>query len=62
MNQQALNAFTSRTVEINEKLERLQKMASDHFGYDAEKITWAHAGTAAHVDDLLAEILSHFDA
>ena len=40
----ALAAYLARTAAIHAKLERLESLADDHFGYDPDAIHWDHVG------------------
>jgi hypothetical protein len=53
---QALAAFVSKKVEIDEMLTRLQALSDDHFGYNPDEITWSHAEGLAHYAELLKRI------
>lgn len=55
-NSKALEAFVARKYEIDELLERLQKLSDDHFNYSPDDVTWAHVGTLAHYAGLLKQI------
>ena len=54
--EQALAAFVSKKVEIDEMLTRLQGLSDDHFGYNPDEITWSHAEGLAHYAELLKRI------
>jgi hypothetical protein len=60
-NDVAMNAFMLRYACIRDKLERLQALADDHFGFVPDDINWGHVGDASSVDDALGEILERFD-
>jgi len=57
-NEKALNAFIGRIVEINEKVETLRWFADNHMEIDPEEVNWGHVGSAAHVVELLDEIIN----
>ena len=54
--EQALAAFVSKKVEIDEMLTRLQGLSDDHFGSNPDEITWSHAEGLAHYAELLKRI------
>ena len=56
----ALDAYLARTAAIRAKLERLQQLADDHFGYDPDAIHWGHVGDLGRVDAGLDELLAIF--
>lgn len=59
-NPTALNAYISRTAAIHAKLARLQQLADDHFGHDADAINWGHVGDLGRVDAALDDLLAIF--
>ena len=56
----ALDAYLARTAAIHAKLERLQKLADDHFGQDPNVIHWGHVGDLGRVESGLDELLAIF--
>lgn len=60
-NPKAIDAFLHRYANIREKLERLQELADDHFGYVPDDIHWGHVGDASSIDDALGDLLERFD-
>jgi len=58
--QTALDAYLARTAAIRDKLERLQKLADDHFGHDPDAIDWGHVGDLGRVEAGLDELLAIF--
>jgi hypothetical protein len=56
-NEKALNAFTGKIAEINDRLELLRWFADNHGEYDPEKIHWGHVGSASHVVEQLQELI-----
>ncbi len=58
--QTALDAYLARTAAIHAKLERLQQLADDHFGYDPDAINWGHVGDLGRVESGLYELLAIF--
>ena len=57
----ALNAYLTRAAAIHTKLARLQQLADDHFGHDADAIHWCHVGDLGRVDQALDDLLAIFD-
>ena len=57
----ALDAYLARTAAIHAKLERLQQLATDHFGHDPDSIDWGHVGDLGRVDQALDDLLAIFD-
>jgi hypothetical protein len=55
-NDQALNAFIKRKVEIDAALARLQALSDDHFGVHPDEVHWGHVGTLADYAELLKRI------
>ncbi len=58
--QTALDAYLARTATIHAKLARLQQLADDHFGHDADAINWGHVGDLGRVDAALDDLLAIF--
>lgn len=58
--QTALDAYLARTAAIHAKLARLQQLADDHFGHDADAINWGHVGDLGRVDAALDDLLAIF--
>ena len=58
--QTALDAYLARTAAIHAKLARLQQLADDHFGHDADAINWGHIGDLGRVDAALDDLLAIF--
>ena len=56
----ALDAYLARTAAIHAKLERLQKLADDHFGHNPNVIHWGHVGDLGRVEAGLDEVLAIF--
>jgi hypothetical protein len=56
-----LDAYLARTAAIHAKLERLQRLADDHFGHDPDAIRWGHVGDLGRVEAGLDELLAIFD-
>ena len=54
--EQALAAFVSTKAEIDAMLARLQALSDDHFNYNPDEVTWAHAEGLAHYAELLKRI------
>ena len=52
----ALNAFTAKKAEIDERLARLQALSNDHFNAHPDEISWGHVGTLEHYASLLKRI------
>ena len=59
-NPTALNAYLARATAIHAKLARLQQLADDHFGHDADAINWGHVGDLGRVDAALDDLLAIF--
>jgi hypothetical protein len=55
-NDDALAAFVSKKAEIDEMLQRLQRLSDDHFGVAPEEVTWGDVGSLGHHADLLKRI------
>lgn len=53
----ASEAYAERLTGIREKLAKLQQLADKGFGYEGAAINWGHAGSVAHVDEKLEELL-----
>ncbi len=51
-----IDRFIALVAESSARLDALQGLASDHLGYGPDEITWAHVGTAAHLNQQLLEI------
>ena len=58
--QTALDAYLARATAIHAKLARLQQLADDHFGHDADAINWGHVGDLWRVDAALDDLLAIF--
>lgn len=58
--QTAPDAYLTRTAAIHAKLERLQRLADDHFGHDPDAINWGHVGDLGRVEAGLDELLAIF--
>ena len=58
--QTALDTYLARTAAIHAKLARLQQLADDHFGHDADAINWGHVGDLGRVDAALDDLLAIF--
>ena len=58
--QTALDAYLARATAIHAKLARLQQLADDHFGHDADAINWGHVGDLGRVDAALDDLLAIF--
>lgn len=58
--QTALDVYLYRTAAIHAKLARLQQLADDHFGHDADAINWGHVGDLGRVDAALDDLLAIF--
>lgn len=58
--QTTLDSYLARTAAIHAKLERLQQLADDHFGYDPDAINWGHVGDLGRVEVGLDELLAIF--
>jgi hypothetical protein len=56
----ALDAYLARTAAIHAKLERLKKLADDHFCHDSDAIDWGHVGDLGRVEAGLDELLAIF--
>jgi hypothetical protein len=56
----ALDAYLARTAAIRAKLERLQQLVDDHFGYDPDAIHWGHVSDLGRVEAGLDELLAIF--
>jgi len=48
--QTAMDAYIAKTAAIRAKL---QQMADDHFGHDADNINWGHVGELGHIETAL---------
>ena len=57
----ALDAYVQHLSTIRGKIEALQKLANDHFGYDPDSIHWGHVGDLGRVDQALDDLLAIFD-
>jgi len=60
--QNALAAFVSRKASIDAMLEHLTKISAEHFCVSPDEVTWADAGTLAHVEEQLVEICRFVDS
>ena len=58
--QTSLDAYLARATAIHAKLARLQQLADDHFGHDADAINWGHVGDLGRVDAALDDLLAIF--
>ncbi len=58
--QAALDAYLARAAAIHAKLARLQQLADDHFGYDADAVHWGHVGDLGRVEQALDDLLAVF--
>jgi len=54
-------AYAARTTQIHAKLARLQQLADDHFGHDADAVHWGHVGDLGRVEQALDDLLAIFD-
>jgi len=59
--EQALNAFIRNISEAKEELEKVKDFLGEHMERDPEYITWASAGDAARIRDMLKEITETFN-
>lgn len=59
--QSALDYYVRRYAFVREKIERLQRLADDHFGHDPDAIHWGHVGDLGRVEQALDELLDIFD-
>lgn len=59
-NPTALDAYLARATAIHAKLARLQQLADDNFGHDADAINWGHVGDLGRVDAALDDLLAIF--
>ena len=59
--QTALDTYVRRYAFVREKIERLQRLADHHFGYDPDAIHWGHVGDLGRVEQALDELLAIFD-
>ncbi|MCA3219759.1 MAG: hypothetical protein ING59_14645 [Burkholderiales bacterium] len=56
--QTALDDHVRRYAFVREKIERLQRLADDHFGHDPDAIHWGHVGDLGRVEQALEELLA----
>ena len=54
-------AYAARSTQIHAKLARLQQLADDHFGHDADATHWGHVGDLGRVEQALDDLLAIFD-
>lgn len=59
--QTALDCYVRRYAFVREKIERLQRLADDHFGHDPYAIHWGHVGDLGRVEQALDDLLAIFD-
>jgi hypothetical protein len=59
--QSALDHYVRRYAFVREKIERLQRLADDHFGHDPDAIHWGHVGDLGRVEQALDDLLAIFD-
>jgi hypothetical protein len=52
----ALAAFVSKKVEIDEMFTRLQALSDDHFNYRPDEVTWDHVGTLGYYAEMLKRV------
>lgn len=57
----ALDCYVRRYAFVREKIERLQRLADDHFGHDPYAIHWGHVGDLGRVEQALDDLLAIFD-
>ena len=55
-NEEALNAFLAKKVEIDEALERMQQYSNEYFHCYPDEINWGDVGTLEHFARLLKDI------
>jgi hypothetical protein len=55
--QSAIDAYLIRMASIAGKIGKVQKLADDHFGHDADTINWAHVGDLGRVEAILDELI-----
>jgi len=60
MDTKPLDAYLVRMASIRDKLEKIQQLADDHFGHDADAIHWGCVGDLGRVEVLLDEVLVGF--
>jgi hypothetical protein len=60
MNSKPLDAYLVRITSIRDKLEKIQHLADDHFGHDADAIHWGCVGDLGRVEAVLDEVLDGF--
>ena len=59
--EQALNAFIRNISEARREVAKINSFLDDHMNKGAENITWASAGDAARIRDMLKEITETFN-
>ncbi len=57
----AIDAYLTRAAAIHIKLDRLRRLADDHFGHEPDAIHWGHVGDLGRVDQTLNDLLAIFD-
>lgn len=55
-NSPAAAAFIAKKGEMDAMLGRLQRLSTDHFNADPDRITWGDVGTLSHYAELLKRI------
>jgi hypothetical protein len=55
-NSTAVAGFIEKKGEIDTMLGRLQRLSTDHFNVDPDRITWGDVGTLTHYAELLKRI------
>lgn len=55
-NQNPLDAFIAKKIEIDEILERLQTLSDEHFNVHPDEVHWGHVGTLQSYLDLLRRV------
>ncbi len=56
----ALVYYVRRYAFVRAKIERLQRLADNHFGHDPDAIHWGHVGDLGLVEQALDGLLAIF--
>lgn len=57
----ALNAYITESVEVQEKLTKLVAHLEDHQGLSPDSINWSHQASLCHANAKLAELVEFFN-
>lgn len=57
-----MDNFMKAKAAFDARLQQLQDLSDEHFGADAEAVTWGDVASLSEANDLLRRVLAHFNA